>query len=193
MELIRFACASCGQHISAATAQIAMVAACPNCNAAVTVPTTSTLPPPAPTPLVRFACPSCDQHISATRAQIGVTAPCPNCNAAVTVPTTSTLPPARPVPLPAPLQTKFQGKKRYETTVILINDCAAEPAKTKELKKWTDDFTDASNWLIHELEAFRGEQYFAGIFDHTQKRSVFKEEKGGRLDLLRFCVRRSNR
>jgi DNA-directed RNA polymerase subunit RPC12/RpoP len=193
MELIRFACASCGQHISAATAQIAMVGPCPNCNAAVTVPTTSTLPPPAPAPLVRFACASCGQHISATSAQIGITAPCPNCNAAVTVPTASTLPPPRPVPLPAPLQTKLQVKKRYETTMILIDDYAAALDNRKKVTKWTDDFNDARNWLIRELDAFRGEQYFAGIFDHTQKRSVFKEERGGRLDLLRFCVRSSNR
>jgi predicted RNA-binding Zn-ribbon protein involved in translation (DUF1610 family) len=193
MELIRFACVSCGQHISAATAQIAMVAPCPNCNAAVTVPTASTLPPPAPAPLVRFACASCGQHISATRAQIGVRAPCPNCDAAVTVPTGSTLPPPRPVPLPALLQTKLQKKKRYETTVILIDDSAAVLDNRKKLTKWTDDFTDAQDWLIRELDAFRGKQYFAGIFDHTQKRSVFKEERGGRLDLVRFRVPSSNR
>jgi DNA-directed RNA polymerase subunit RPC12/RpoP len=192
MELIRFACASCGQHISAATAQIAMVAPCPNCNAAVTVPTTSTLPPPAPAPFVKFACASCGQHISATRAQIGVTAPCPNCNAAVTVPATSTLLLPRPVPLPAPLQTKFHGKKRYETTVILIDDSAALLDNRKQLTKWTDDLTDARNWLIRELDAFHGEQYFAGIFDHMEKKSVFKDERGGRLDLVRFRVPGSN-
>ena len=124
MELIRFACPSCGQHISATLAQIGVRAPCPNCNAAVTVPITSTLPLPALGPLVRFACRSCGQHISATLAQIGVRAPCPNCKEAVTVPRTSTLPLPRPVPLPVPLQTKF-GKKRYETTVILIDDSAA--------------------------------------------------------------------
>jgi Zn finger protein HypA/HybF involved in hydrogenase expression len=191
MEL-RFACLTCGQHLSATPPQIGMTAPCPNCNAAATVPETSTLPPPAPSPLVRFACPSCDQHISATRAQIGVTAPCPNCNAAVTVPKTSTLAPPSPAPLPVPLQTKFQEKKRYETTVILIDDCAAVPAKTKKLKKRTDDFTDARNWLIRQLDAFRGEQYFASIFDHKGKRSVLKEKGRGKLDLLRFCVPDSN-
>ena len=190
--LLRFACPKCGQHISATPAQIGITAPCPNCNAAVTVPKTSTLPPRAPALLVRFACPSCGQHISATRDQIGVTAPCPNCNAAVTVPKRSTLFPPRPVPLPAPLQTKFQEKKRYETTVILIDDDAAVPAKTKKLKKCTDDFTDARNWLIRELGAFRGKQYFAGIFDHKEKRSVFKEKARGKLDLLRFCVPGSN-
>jgi hypothetical protein len=123
-----------------------------------------------------FACPSCGQHISATSSQIGMWAPCPNCSAAVTVPTTSTLPPLRPVPL----QTK-----RYKTTVILIDDYAAEPAKTKKLEKWTDDFTDARNWLIRELGAFHGKQYFAGIFDHRQKRSVFKEEKGRGSPVIR--------
>ena len=193
MDLIRFACASCGQHISAATGQIAIVAPCPNCNAAVTVPTTSTLAPRAPAPLVKFACASCAQHISATHAQIGVTAPCPNCSTAVTVPTTSTLPPPPPVPLPASLQTKFQTKKRYETTVILIEDHTAKPTKTKEVKIWTDDFIDARNWLIRELDAFRGKQYLVGIFDHMQRRSVFKDEKGGRLDLLRSRPPSSNR
>ena len=182
--LLRFACPKCGQHISATPAQIDVTAPCPNCNAAVTVPTTSTLPPPAPALLVRFACSSCGQHISATHAQIGVTASCPNCAAAVIVPTTSKVRPPRPVPLPAPLQTKFQKEKRYETTVILIDDCAAVPAKTKKLKERTDDFTEARNWLIRQLDAFRGDQYFAGIFDHKEKRSVFKEKGPGKLDLL---------
>jgi predicted RNA-binding Zn-ribbon protein involved in translation (DUF1610 family) len=66
---------------------------------------------------LRFECPNCGQHLSATRSQIGVTAPCPNCNAAVTVPKTSTLPHSPP----APRQTKFREKKRYGTTVILID------------------------------------------------------------------------
>src|SRR5215472_274807 len=128
--------------------------------------------------VIRFACANCGQHISAATGQIAIVAPCPNCSTAVTVPTKSTLSPPPPVPLPAPLQTRFQTKKRYETTVILIDDPAAEPAKTKEVKKWTDDFTDARNWLIRELDAFRGKQYFVGIFDHMQRRSVFKDEKG---------------
>ena len=123
---------------------------------------------------LRFACLSCGQHISATRAQIGVTARCPNCNAAVTVPTTSTLPRPRPVPLPVPLHADSQEKKRYETTVILIDDCAPVLGNRKKLTKWTDDFTDARNWLIRELNARHGEQYFAGIFDHQQNRSVLK-------------------
>jgi predicted RNA-binding Zn-ribbon protein involved in translation (DUF1610 family) len=184
MELIRFACPSCGQHISATRAQIDVTAPCPNCNAAVTVPTTSTLPPPALGPLVRFACRSCGQHISATRGQIGVIAPCPNCKKAVIVPRTSTLPLPRPVPLPAPLQTKFRKSKRYQTTVILIDDSAAVMDKPKKLTKWTDDFADARNWLIRELGAFRGEQYSANIFDHKQERFVFKENRRGRSDLL---------
>ena len=172
MELIRFACASCGQHISATRNQIGATAACPKCNAAVTVPTTSTLRPAAPTALVRFACASCGQHISAASAQIGVTAPCPKCNAAVTVPKTSTLP---LVPR-APREIKFSKKKRYETTVILIDHSAAGPARTTKLKKWSDDFTDARNWLVHQLAALRGDQYFAGIFDHKEKRSVLKDK-----------------
>jgi hypothetical protein len=132
-----------------------------------------------PMELVRFACASCGQHISATRGQIGVTAPCPNCNAAVRVPTTSTLPLPRPVPLPAPLQTKFRKRKRYQTTVILIDDSAAVPDKPKKLTKWTDDFTDALDWLILKLGTLRGEQYFANIFDHRQKRSVLNENRQG--------------
>ena len=173
--LVRFACPSCGQHISATPAQIGVTASCPNCTAAVTVPKTSTLPPPALGALVRFPCASCGQHISATRAQIGITAPCPNCNAEVTVPTTSRLPLPQPVPLPALLQTKFQGKKRYETTVILIEDSADLLENRKKLIKWTDDFTDARNWLVRELDARHdGEQYVAGIFDHEQNRSVLK-------------------
>ena len=188
MELIRFACPSCGQHVSATRAQIDVTAPCPNCNAAITVPSASTLPSPALGPLVRFACASCGQHISATLAQIGVRAPCPNCKKAVTVPRTSTLPLPRPVPLPAPLQAKFQEKKRYETTVILIDDCAPVLGNRKKLTKWTDDFSDARNWMTRELGGFRGEQYFAGIFDHQQDRSVFKEKGRGKLDLLRFCL-----
>ena len=175
MELIRFACASCGQHLSATRAQNGITAPCPNCDAAVTVPTTSTLPPPALGPLVRFACARCGQHISATRAQIGVTAPCPNCNAVVTVPKTSTL----PLPQPAPLPIRLPEKKRYQTTVILIDDSAAVPEKPKKLTKWTDDFTDALDWLILKLGALRGEQYFANIFDHRQKRSVLNENRQG--------------
>jgi hypothetical protein len=48
MEL-RFACPICGQHLSAISAHIGITAQCPNCNAAVTVPIQSTLPPKVPT------------------------------------------------------------------------------------------------------------------------------------------------
>jgi hypothetical protein len=41
---LKFECPSCGQHMSATHAQIGVTAPCPNCNAAVTVPKTSTLP-----------------------------------------------------------------------------------------------------------------------------------------------------
>ena len=120
---------------------------------------------------LRFECPRCGQHLSATRSQIGVTAPCPHCNAAVTVPNTSTLA-LRP---PAPLKTKFREKKRYETTVILIDDSAVPTTSSKQ-KKWTDDLTDARNWLIRQLDAFPGDRYVASIFDHKEKRSVFKKK-----------------
>jgi hypothetical protein len=80
-----------------------------------------------------------------------------------------------PPPPPAPRQTKFREKKRYETTVILIDHGAVVSEKTTKLKKWTDDLADARNWLIQQLGAFRGDQYFAAIFDHKEKRSVFKE------------------
>lgn len=181
MELIRFACAKCGQHISATPLYIGVRAPCPSCNAAVTVPTTSTLPPAAHPELVRFACAGCGQHISATRAQIGVAASCPNCNEAVTVPTISTLP--RPAPAPLPIPIRFTGRKRYETTVILIDQHARAPA-TRKLTKWTDDFSHAREWLIRELGATRGEDYSAEIFDHTQERSVFTEKGRGKSDLL---------
>ena len=59
--------------------------------------------------------------------------------------------------------------------MILIDDCAV-PGKTKKLKKWTDDFTEARDWLIRQLGAFPGDRYFAGIFDHKEKKSVFKEK-----------------
>src|SRR5947208_15022646 len=78
-SMLRFACPSCGQHISATRAQIGITGRCPNCNAAIAVPKASTLPPPGPWPLVRFACPNCGLHISATHAQIEVTDLCPNC------------------------------------------------------------------------------------------------------------------
>ena len=182
MELIRFACVSCGQHVSATQAQVGVRGPCPNCNAAVTVPTASTLPPPAPGPLVRFACVNCGQHISATPAQMGVRAPCPNCNAGVTVPKTSTLPPPAAVPLPIPI--KFPEKKRYKTTVILIDDRATEPNNTKKLTKWTDDFSHAREWLIGQLGASRGDHYSAEIFDHMRERPVFTEKRRGRSDLL---------
>ena len=48
--LIRFACPTCRQHLSATRDQISMTAPCPNCNGVVTVPIQSTLPP-RPLPL----------------------------------------------------------------------------------------------------------------------------------------------
>jgi hypothetical protein len=47
---LKFECPSCGQHLSATRSQIGMTAPCPNCNAAVTVPKTPTLPHPPPAP-----------------------------------------------------------------------------------------------------------------------------------------------
>lgn len=43
---LKFECPSCGQHLSATSVQIGVIAPCPNCNAAVTVPKTSTFPHP---------------------------------------------------------------------------------------------------------------------------------------------------
>ena len=49
--LIRFACPTCDQHLSATRDQISMTAPCPICNGVVTVPIQSTLPPrPSPLP-----------------------------------------------------------------------------------------------------------------------------------------------
>src|SRR4030095_390335 len=107
---------------------------------------------------LKFECPSCGQHLSATRVQIGVTAPCPNCNAAVTVPKTSTLP-------HAPRQTKFREKKRHRTTVILFETSVAGQAKTKEVKKSTDDPAGARNLLIDRLSEIHAGKYVGGMFD----------------------------
>ncbi len=107
---------------------------------------------------LRFECPRCGQHLSATRSQIGITAPCPNCNAAVTVPKTSTLP-------HPPRQTKFREKKRHKTTVILIETDVTGQAKTKEVKKSTDDPAEARNWLIDRLSEIHAGKYVGGIFD----------------------------
>jgi hypothetical protein len=109
---------------------------------------------------LRFECPRCGQHLSATLSQIGVTAPCPNCNAAVTVPKTSTLPqPAR--------ETKLLEKKRHKTTVILFESGVAGQAKTKEVKKSTDDPAEARSWLIGRLSEIHAGKYLGGIFDHA--------------------------
>jgi transcription elongation factor Elf1 len=98
--LIRFACPTCDQHLSATRDQISMTAPCPICNGVVTVPIQSSLPPrPLPLPesqnpaLIRFACPRCGRHLSATSDQITMTAPCPSCNEVITVPIQSSLPP----------------------------------------------------------------------------------------------------
>jgi hypothetical protein len=107
---------------------------------------------------LKFECPSCGQHLSATRVQIGVTAPCPNCNAAVTVPKTSTLP-------HPPREIKLWEKKRHKTTVILFESAVAGQAKTKEVKKSTDDPAEARNWLIDRLREIHAGKYVGGIFD----------------------------
>ena len=122
---------------------------------------------------LKFECPSCGQHLSATRVQIGVTAPCPNCNAAVTVPKTSTL--------PHPPQTKFREKKRHKTTVILLESGVAGQAKTKEVKKSTDDPAEARNWLIDRLSEIHAGKYLAGIFDHGRV-EVMMPSRTERLD-----------
>jgi hypothetical protein len=67
-------------------------------------------------------------------------------------------------------KTKFRGKKRYETTVILIDDCEV-PTTSRKLKKWTDDLTDAQNWLIRQLGAFPGGTGISRPFSITRKRN----------------------
>ena len=113
--LIRFACPTCGQHLSATRDQISMTAPCPICNGVVTVPIQSTLPPrplPLPEPqnpaLIRFGCPRCGRHLSATSDQISMTAPCPSCNEVITVPIQSTLP-------PGPLLPRSQNPRKTAT------------------------------------------------------------------------------
>jgi hypothetical protein len=90
------------------------------------------------------------------------------------------LPAAAPLPIP----TKVLEKKRYETTVILIDDGTTVPNNTNKLTKWTDDFSHAREWLIRQLGASCGEQYSAEIFDHIREKPVFIEKRRGRSDLL---------
>jgi transcription elongation factor Elf1 len=118
--LIRFACPTCGQHLSATHDQISMSAPCPICNGVVTVPIQSTLPPrplPLPEPqnpvLIRFGCPRCGQHLSATRDEINMTAPCPSCNEVITVPIQSTLP-------PQPLLPRSQNSRKTATWGVVL-------------------------------------------------------------------------
>ena len=113
--LIRFACPTCDQHLSATRDQISMTAPCPSCNEVITVPIQSTLPQrplPLPEPqnpaLIRFGCPRCGRHLSAPRDQISMTAPCPSCNEVVTVPIQSTLP-------PQPLLPRSQNPRKTAT------------------------------------------------------------------------------
>ena len=49
MEL-KFECPTCGQHLSATSSEIGMTAPCPSCDASVTIPIQSTLPPLLPVP-----------------------------------------------------------------------------------------------------------------------------------------------
>jgi hypothetical protein len=128
---------------------------------------------------LKFECPSCGQHLSATRSQIGVTAPCPNCNAAVTVPKTSTLP-------HPPRQTKFRKEKRHKTTVILIENSAVSSAKTKEVKKWTDDPAEARNWLSDRLSEIHAGKYLAGIFDLGRVEIMMPSRTPSRTERLAF-------
>jgi hypothetical protein len=128
---------------------------------------------------LKFECPSCGQHLTATRSQIGATGPCPNCNAAVTVPKTSTLP-------DPPLQTKFREQKRRKTTVILIENSAVAPPKTKEVKKWTDDPAETRNWLIDRLSEIHAGKYLAGIFDQKTIQAMMPSSTPSRTERLAF-------
>ena len=128
---------------------------------------------------LKFECPSCGQHLTATRSQIGVTAPCPNCNVAVTVPKTSTLPHPR-------LQTKFREKKGRKTTVILIENSAVVPPKTKEVEKSTDDPAETRNWLIDRLSEIHAGKYLAGVFDQRTIEAMMPSSNPSRTERLAF-------
>jgi hypothetical protein len=128
---------------------------------------------------LKFECPSCGQHLTATRSQIGATGPCPNCNAAVTVPKTSTL------PHPS-LQIKFREKKRRKTTVILIENSAVGPPKTKEVKKWTDDPAETRNWLFDRLSEIHAGKYLAGVFDQKTIEAMMPSITPSRTERLAF-------
>jgi hypothetical protein len=56
--------------------------------------------------------------------------------------------------------------------MILIESGAAVPAKTKEVKKWTDDPAEARNWLIDRLSEIHAGKYVGGIFDQKMVESM---------------------
>ena len=60
--------------------------------------------------------------------------------------------------------------------MILIDDSEV-PTTSRKTKKWTDDLIEAQNWLTRQLGAFHGARYFAAIFDHKEKKSLFKEKR----------------
>ena len=49
--------------------------------------------------------------------------------------------------------------------MILFETGVAGQAKTKEVKKWTDDPAEARNWLIDRLSEIHAGKYVGGIFD----------------------------
>jgi hypothetical protein len=60
---------------------------------------------------------------------------------------------------------KIAEKKSHETTVILFETGVSGHAKTKEVKKSTDDPAEARNWLIGRLSEIHAGKYVGGIFD----------------------------
>ena len=66
--------------------------------------------------------------------------------------------------------------------MILIEDSAEELENRKKLTKWTDDFTDARDWLVRELDACRWGTVCRGHFRSRAKQIRIKDER--RLDAI---------
>src|SRR5512132_1488694 len=79
---------------------------------------------------------------------------------------------------------KIPGKKRRKTTVILIENSAVGPPKTKEVKKWTDDPAETRNWLIDRLSEIHAGKYLAGVFDQKTIEATMPSSAPSRTERL---------
>jgi hypothetical protein len=70
--------------------------------------------------------------------------------------------------------------------VILIETDVAGQAKTKEVKKWTDDPAEARNWLIDRLSEIHAGKYVGGIFDQKTVEAMMPSRTPSRAERLAF-------